>query len=208
MKFALLTTAVAFFGAAAAAPLRKEPSIVQRDVTVLGVRFVPRDVGGLPTPQSVQLAKDKRDDVNLALRDHDDEDFNKRDGGKITPKIINREPAPQDIPAEIAVKSENGQIIPYVKRQDEIPAEIAVKSENGQIVPYVKRQDSTIPAEIAVKSENGQIVPYVKRQDSTIPAEIAVKSENGQIVPYVKRQDSTIPAEIAVKSENGQIVPY
>lgn len=31
MKFALLTTAVAFFGAATAAPfLRKEPSIVQR----------------------------------------------------------------------------------------------------------------------------------------------------------------------------------
>jgi len=205
MKFAILTTAVVFFGAATAAPLaRREASIVQRDVEVLGVRFIPRDVGRLPTLQSVQLAKDKRDDVNLAL------DFEKRDSDKIIPKLINREaaPEPQDIPAEIAVKSENGITTPYVKRQGDIPAEIAVKSENGNIVAYVKRQD-VIPAEIAVKSDgNGNIVAYVKRQDDVIPAEVAVKSENGNIVAYVKRQD-VIPAEIAVKSDgNGNIVAY
>jgi len=156
MKFAVLTTALAFFGAATAAPLaRKEASILQRDVEVLGVRFIPRDVG-IPALQSVQFAKDKRDDMHLAL------DFDKRDGDKVVPKLINREaaPEPQDIPAEIAVKSEGGIITPYVKRQDVIPAEIAVKSENGNIVPYVKRQDDVIPAEIAVKSVNGNIVPY------------------------------------------------
>jgi len=203
MKFAILTAAVAFFGAATAAPLAVKESIVKRDVEVLGVRFIPRDVGGMPTLQSVQFAKDKRDDMNLGL------DFEKRDGDKVVPKLINREaaPEPQDIPAEIAVKSEGGIITPYVKRQDDIPAEIAVKSEGGKIVPYVKRQDP-IPAEIAVKSENGDIVPYVKRQDNVIPAEIAVKSENGDIVPYAKRQDNVIPAEIAVKSVNGEIVPY
>jgi hypothetical protein len=82
----------------------------------------------------------------------------------------------RQIPAEVPVKSPNGQVVPYAKRQ--IPAEVPVKSPNGQVVPYTKRQ---IPAEIPVKSLNGQIVPYTKRQ---IPAEIAVKSLNGQIVPY------------------------
>jgi len=195
------TTACALFGAASAAPLRQDASIniVQRDVDVLGVHVI-RD---LPPYEPIQYAnKDKRDGVNLALRHHDgDEAHPKRDhdDGHVAPKMINR--SPQDIPAEVPVKSEGGQIVPYAKRQD-IPAEVPVKSENGQIVPYVKRQD--IPAEVPVKSENGQIVPYVKRQD--IPAEVPVKSENGQIIPYVKRQD--IPAEVPVKSENGQIVPY
>jgi hypothetical protein len=40
-----------------------------------------------------------------------------------------------------------------------------VKTENGRIVEYDKRQ---IPAERPVKTEGGRIVPYDKRQ---IPAE-------------------------------------
>ena len=79
------------------------------------------------------------------------------------------------------------------KRQ--IPAEIAVKSPDGNIVPYKrsvtdgaplsKRQ---IPAEIAVKSPDGNIVPYKRSinvfHKRDIPVEIAVKAPNGVIVPY------------------------
>jgi len=162
MKFALLTAAVAFFGAAVAAPLlHKEPSVVQRDVNVLGVRFIPRDVAGMPSPQSVQFAKDKREDVNLALRD--DEDFNKRDGDKVIPKIINREPAPApQVPEEDPAKSDGGEVVPYPKRQEAepVPEEVPTKSDGNEIIEYLKRQEDVIPAEEAVKSVNGKIEPY------------------------------------------------
>jgi len=191
MKLAIFTTtAVALFGAVLAAPVAREDTIVQRDVHVLGVRFVPRD-GGLPTYRGVQYAANsKRDDVNVLGLRHiaDDGDLAKR-GELITPKIINREaePEPQDIPEEDAVKSDGGAVVPYDKRQDDtIPAEIAVKSDGGDVVPYAKRQEGDIiSAEIAVKSDNGVVVAYVKRQeDAVIPAEVAVKSDGSGVVPY------------------------
>ncbi|KAF9044597.1 hypothetical protein BDZ89DRAFT_1034183 [Hymenopellis radicata] len=110
-------------------------------------------------------------------------------------------------PPKKPLNQRNGNIVPYdnIPQKRQIPAEEAVKSENGNI----KRQ---IPAEQAVKSDNGNIVPYDKRDVvlRQIPAEQAVKSDNGNIVPYDKRDvvRRQIPAEEAVKSENGNIVPY
>jgi len=165
MKLAILTAAVALFGAASAVPTPWIRNSDTRDVHVHGVRFVPREL----TYQAVENAnKQKRDDLNdLAARD---DDLFKR-GEFIKPKIINRhdhDDASDDL----------------LKREPQIPEEVAVKSDNGDIVQYIKRQDDEpIPEEIPVHSEDGQIKPFVKRQDP-IPAEVAVQSLNGEIVVY------------------------
>ncbi|KAH0590804.1 hypothetical protein H2248_000925 [Termitomyces sp. 'cryptogamus'] len=103
----------------------------------------------------------------------------------------------RQIPAEVPVKSLNGQVERYGKRQ--IPAELPAKSISGKIEPYDKRQ---IPAEIPTRSINGEIEPYDRRQ---IPAEVPTKSINGKIEPYDKRQ---IPAEVPTKSTDGKIERY
>ena len=67
-------------------------------------------------------------------------------------------------------------------QKNTIPAEIATKGENGQIVPY-KRQ--AVSGSTSLPNSFFSIDVFSK--DNTIPAEIATKGENGQIVPY-KRQ--------------------
>ena len=73
-----------------------------------------------------------------------------------------REPAPLEV------------IPAYIKRQDvnSLPAEVASKSPDGNIVPYSRReveelerrQDvNSLPAEVASKAPDGNIVPYSRR---------------------------------------------
>ena len=126
---------VALLGLTSAAPLPrlKDLKINQRDVQVLGLRSLPID----RVPELVT-----------------------REPKKVIPKIINRRQRNgQPISAEIAVKSVDGQVIPFKRQNKPISAEIAVKSLDGNIVPF-KRQDKPISAEIAVKSLDGNIVPF------------------------------------------------
>ncbi|KAK4220332.1 hypothetical protein QBC37DRAFT_394109 [Rhypophila decipiens] len=87
----------------------------------------------------------------------------------------------QDIPAEVAVKSDaSGKAVPFSRRdlgrRQGVPAEVATKSDvNGNAVPFNKREVyprgawkrepiAQIPAEVAVRSgADGIPVPFGRR---------------------------------------------
>jgi len=154
LKTALVAVVLALGVSAAALPhVKPQGRLAQRDVQVLGVRYVPA--------QAPEIAVRGEHYKDVERRDVIPEEVpTKGDKGVITPYQKR-----QSIPAEIAVKTDaNGNVVPYEKRQN-IPAEIAVKTDaNGNVVPYEKRQN--IPAEIAVKTDaNGNVVPYEKRDE-------------------------------------------
>jgi len=165
-KTTLLAAVVALLGSTLALPHQQEVKLAIRDITVIGVRSIPAQV-----PEIVVRGEHARRAV-------------------------------VEIPEQDAVKTDaSGNVVNYDKRQ-EIPAEVAVKSDHGVITTYDKR---SIPVEIAVKSNGGDPVAYPKR---SIPVEIAVKSNGGDPVAYPKRDTNQIPAELPTKSDKGVLSPY
>jgi len=103
------------------------------------------------------------------------------------------------IPAEIAVKSDNGRIVPYDKRQAVnlfflwyVPHRSTCL--NRMLFPQRLPSNQTMVV-LSLTTSVKLWVLFIFAFSETdlflkdvIPAEIAVKSDNGRIVPYDKRQ--------------------
>ena len=102
-----------------------------------------------------------------------------------------REPAPLEV------------IPAYIKRQDvnSLPAEVASKSPDGNIVPYSRRdfeelearQDTNnLPAEVASKAPDGNIVLFENKAAkqkrapaiNTMPVDVPTMAPDGNIVLF------------------------
>lgn len=189
-KTTLVAAVVTLLGSTLALPHQQEVKLAIRDIGVVGVRSIPAQV-----PEIVVRGQHARCTVVEERQIAEEDPVKTDDSGNIV-----HYDKRQEIAVEVAVKSDNGVITPYGKRN--IPVEIAVKSDGGDPVAYPKR--AGIPVEIAVKSDGGDPVAYPKR--AGIPAEIAVKSNGGDPVAYPKRAE--IPAEVATKSDQGVISLY
>jgi len=204
MKFALFATAAALFGVATASPIRGPSSIAQRDINVLGVRYVPREL--LPAYQAVKYAdKVKRDHL-----DGDDDDDLSRRGEPVVPNLINRQDV-NTIPEEDPVKSDGTGIVNYVKKVKRDDGDDDILFRRGQpVTPKIinREADAVIAEEIPTKSDGNGIEQYdrkVKRDDE---GDVDVDNEDDEDEDDLVKRDNLIPAEFAVKSDGIDITQY
>jgi hypothetical protein len=195
-----------------AAPLGTIPIYVREDVNNLPAELATSSPNGDVVPYSAAVLKDVK-----AKRGTDQvlEQAARSPGIEVERYIGSRRADTNEVPAELATSSPNGDVVPYsaavlkdvkAKRADtnEVPAELATSSPNGDVVPYsaavlkdvkAKRADTNdVPAEIATSSPNGDVVPYSAAVLKDVKAKRADTNE--------------VPAELATSSPNGDVVPY
>ncbi|KAL7418142.1 hypothetical protein BDY24DRAFT_374215 [Mrakia frigida] len=143
-------------------------------------------------------------------------------GGRIVRKQVTNQ-----MPAELAVKSDGSGIQAFNKRvmAEEIPSK---SGPGGEAIPFKRQVAEETPSfndgtgiKPFKRTNSTPVQQLAARQLNSVPAEAATKSLNGQIVPFERRnpapivrtglaarQLNSVPAEAATKSLNGQIVPF
>jgi hypothetical protein len=143
------------------------PEIVVRGEHVINEvekRAVPAEVATKSGPNK-EIIPYKRDIQAVAeIADRDVEDFEERDVDDLEERDF-EDVEERDIDLDLEERDEDE--VEFEKRQDIYPEELPTKAENGNILPYNKRDESVpfhkrvLPLELAVRTnEHGEIVPY------------------------------------------------